>query len=41
MPGDIVRLKVKEGDCIQDGDTLATLSAMKMETVNGRLHRVS
>ncbi|KAL3777221.1 hypothetical protein ACHAW5_007654 [Stephanodiscus triporus] len=33
MPGVIVGLKVKEGDCIQEGDMLATLSAMKMETV--------
>lgn len=33
MPGVIVGLKVKEGDMIQEGDMLATLSAMKMETV--------
>lgn len=33
MPGVIVGLKVKEGDVIQEGEALLTLSAMKMETV--------
>ena len=32
MPGVIVNLKVKEGDTISEGDAVATLSAMKMET---------
>eukprot|EP00980_Cylindrotheca_fusiformis_P006421 scaffold1375_cov137-Cylindrotheca_fusiformis.AAC.10 len=32
MPGVVVSVKVKPGDLIQEGDTVATLSAMKMET---------
>eukprot|EP00526_Cylindrotheca_closterium_P003831 CAMPEP_0113649442 /NCGR_PEP_ID=MMETSP0017_2-20120614/26270_1 /TAXON_ID=2856 /ORGANISM="Cylindrotheca closterium" /LENGTH=1229 /DNA_ID=CAMNT_0000561813 /DNA_START=33 /DNA_END=3722 /DNA_ORIENTATION=+ /assembly_acc=CAM_ASM_000147 len=32
MPGVIVGVMVKPGDVIQEGDTVATLSAMKMET---------
>jgi pyruvate carboxylase len=32
MPGVIVGLKVKAGDRIEEGETVATLSAMKMET---------
>jgi pyruvate carboxylase len=32
MPGVIVGLKVKAGDQVKEGDTIATLSAMKMET---------
>jgi pyruvate carboxylase len=32
MPGVIVSVKVKPGDIINEGDTVATLSAMKMET---------
>jgi pyruvate carboxylase len=32
MPGVVVSLKVKAGDVIKEGETVATLSAMKMET---------
>eukprot|EP00325_Prymnesiales_sp_UTEX-LB-985_P003378 CAMPEP_0174704466 /NCGR_PEP_ID=MMETSP1094-20130205/8048_1 /TAXON_ID=156173 /ORGANISM="Chrysochromulina brevifilum, Strain UTEX LB 985" /LENGTH=1223 /DNA_ID=CAMNT_0015902527 /DNA_START=50 /DNA_END=3721 /DNA_ORIENTATION=- len=32
MPGVIVAIKVKEGDEVKEGDVIATLSAMKMET---------
>lgn len=32
MPGVVVGLKVKAGDKIEEGETVATLSAMKMET---------
>ena len=31
MPGKILQLKVKEGDSINEGDTLLILEAMKME----------
>ena len=33
MPGVIVNVKVKPGDIVKEGDALAVLSAMKMETV--------
>lgn len=32
MPGVIVGMKVKSGDVVKEGETVATLSAMKMET---------
>lgn len=46
MPGVIVGVKVKPGDIIKEGDTVATLSAMKMETsipatVSGTVRRVT
>ncbi|VDQ05786.1 unnamed protein product [Trichobilharzia regenti] len=31
MPGEIVTINVKEGDIVEKGQKLATLSAMKME----------
>jgi len=45
MPGVIVDLKVKQGDTVEEGDQLAVLSAMKMESVipaptSGKVSRV-
>ena len=31
MPGEVLKLNVKEGDVVEKGETLAVLSAMKME----------
>jgi propionyl-CoA carboxylase alpha chain len=33
MPGQIVRIDVKEGDIVEDGQPLAIVEAMKMENV--------
>ncbi|CAF4529078.1 unnamed protein product, partial [Rotaria socialis] len=33
MPGQVLDVKAKPGDMIKKGDTVAVLSAMKMETV--------
>jgi biotin carboxyl carrier protein len=32
MPGKVVRVPVKEGDEVKAGDTVAVVSAMKMES---------
>ena len=45
MPGVVVSLKVKAGDTVQEGEPVATLSAMKMETsipatASGKVSRV-
>lgn len=44
MPGNILRVEVKEGDTIQAGQLLVVLEAMKMENeiwhpMTARLHR--
>ena len=31
MPGEVINIEVKEGDTVEQGDTLAVISAMKME----------
>ena len=33
MPGQVVRIDVKEGDVVEDGQPLAIVEAMKMENV--------
>ena len=33
MPGQVVRIDVREGDVVEDGQTLAIVEAMKMENV--------
>jgi propionyl-CoA carboxylase alpha chain len=33
MPGQVVRIDVKEGDIVEDGQALAIVEAMKMENV--------
>lgn len=45
MPGELVAINVQEGDIIEQGDNLATLSAMKMEMVvtaplSGKIEKV-
>jgi len=46
MPGVIVGLKVKEGDEVKEGEAVASLSAMKMETIipataSGKVTRIT
>lgn len=46
MPGNILKVQVKEGDSVEEGQCLAIVEAMKMETglnavINGRVKRVN
>jgi biotin carboxyl carrier protein len=45
MPGKVVKIPVKTGDTVQKGDTVITISAMKMESEykspkDGRVGRI-
>ena len=35
MPGEVLNVRVKEGDTVEKGDAVVILSAMKMEMVVG------